>query len=501
MRTPFHQLRPVSDVQPTLFGPFKYLGRTPFHRVIAVVLSFLTLATIFVIALPEASILTWMLIIVWTPYGYLTYRRRSPSPIVQKVQAIVPVLFAITFMFLTRGIPFTVAAFTVIPAIMLGRVLGHGIERILGPTDKVLKTAWAGVTHVGSSLSGGIRFDVTPLTSVPTQEELRDMQTQVPASGLALRSALLKWLFLIIFPIIIIAMFTGFIEEIDRAAENRGTQLMGFTSFIMLLVTVYGVLGWYGFRGTRHATTVTDHVRYAKFAKQNGFDYTPGPVIDDQGRNARRLMTTFPPQLWWSMGNASNPTATSEATSLTGTFFSGFCELDTGVDLPNLVLTSKRLRLPSFARMTAPRPGQQLSLEGDFDRHFTLYCPKGYEQDALYILTPDVMAHLIDGARGFDVEFIDRKIILRSSFDMVSLDPSRWQHIAEAMTLLTRRLQQWQAWRDDRLLLQDSQLETETPSGVALAGRRLRLGLSLGAVLGIAYLATYLGLIALSNAL
>lgn len=42
-----------------------------------------------------------------------------------------------------------------------------------------------------------------------------------------------------------------------------------------------------------------------------------------------------------------------------------------------------------------------LSLEGDFDRYFTLYCPGDYERDALYVFTPDLLALLIDESRHF----------------------------------------------------------------------------------------------------
>jgi hypothetical protein len=52
---------------------------------------------------------------------------------------------------------------------------------------------------------------------------------------------------------------------------------------------------------------------------------------------------------------------------------------------------------------------QTLSLEGDFDRHFHLYCPLGYERDALYLFTPDLMAVLIDHAGDFDVEVVDQR--------------------------------------------------------------------------------------------
>src|SRR5699024_10967174 len=47
-----------------------------------------------------------------------------------------------------------------------------------------------------------------------------------------------------------------------------------------------------------------------------------------------------------------------------------------------------------------PRPveGQQLTTGGRFDRHFTVYAPPGYGLEAMYVLTPVVMAALIDHA-------------------------------------------------------------------------------------------------------
>ena len=50
---------------------------------------------------------------------------------------------------------------------------------------------------------------------------------------------------------------------------------------------------------------------------------------------------------------------------------------------------------------------QILSLEGDFSEYFTLYCPREYERDALYVFTPDLMALLIDQTSTFDVEIVD----------------------------------------------------------------------------------------------
>ncbi len=61
-------------------------------------------------------------------------------------------------------------------------------------------------------------------------------------------------------------------------------------------------------------------------------------------------------------------------------------------------------------------PGtQRLSLEGDFDRYFATYVPDGYERDALELLTPDVMACLIDYGSRWDIEVIDDRLQLASS--------------------------------------------------------------------------------------
>ncbi|WP_125099593.1 hypothetical protein [Leucobacter chromiireducens] len=57
---------------------------------------------------------------------------------------------------------------------------------------------------------------------------------------------------------------------------------------------------------------------------------------------------------------------------------------------------------------------QRLSLEGDFDRNFACYAPAGYARDALELLTPDVMAVLIDHGRHWDIEVVEDRILVVS---------------------------------------------------------------------------------------
>ena len=53
---------------------------------------------------------------------------------------------------------------------------------------------------------------------------------------------------------------------------------------------------------------------------------------------------------------------------------------------------------------------QRYSMEGDFDKYFTVYCPKGYERDLLYFLTPELMQALVEMHKDYDVEIIGKKL-------------------------------------------------------------------------------------------
>lgn len=78
--------------------------------------------------------------------------------------------------------------------------------------------------------------------------------------------------------------------------------------------------------------------------------------------------------------------------------------------LPHLVIDSQR---NGRLRHVLPE-NQRVSLEGDFDRYFAVYVPNGYEVDALQLLTPDVMACLVDHGRHWDIEVVDDRVVVAS---------------------------------------------------------------------------------------
>ncbi|WP_338037096.1 hypothetical protein [Microbacterium lushaniae] len=140
---------------------------------------------------------------------------------------------------------------------------------------------------------------------------------------------------------------------------------------------------------------------------------------------------------------------------------------------------------------------QRLSLEGDFDRYFSLYCPADYERDALYLFTPDIMARFIDNAAALDVEIVDDWLFLYAKRDLSTLDPATWAWLFSVVAALLDKFDQWARWRDDRLAhapmaaadgdaapagAAAAPMLTPPPAGVAPGGRRLKRGFSWGTV-------------------
>jgi len=98
-------------------------------------------------------------------------------------------------------------------------------------------------------------------------------------------------------------------------------------------------------------------------------------------------------------------------------------------NLPHMVLDSKSNNTNIFGINLTNLPvsfknNQRLSLEGDFDKYFTLYAPKEYERDALYVFTPDLMSLFIDESNTFDAEVVDNKLFIYSKFPFSLLDES-----------------------------------------------------------------------------
>jgi hypothetical protein len=138
--------------------------------------------------------------------------------------------------------------------------------------------------------------------------------------------------------------------------------------------------------------------------------------------------------------------------------------------VPHLVLISTaRRRFHGYSSVGLSfAESQRVRLEGDFDRTFSAYAPDGYGADARYVLTPDLMARLVDNASTFDLEFVDDALYVYSATAWDVESPATWvwaRRFAEAVGVPA--LRRTARFADDR--------SVEPGTTVAPAGRRLRV--------------------------
>jgi len=156
----------------------------------------------------------------------------------------------------------------------------------------------------------------------------------------------------------------------------------------------------------------------------------------------------------------------------------GYISIPLAAAVPHLVLDSRRnQRVSAIGAGADLRRSQIISLEGDFDRHFTVYSPEGYGADALYFLTPDVMRDLIDVATDWDVEFIDDEVVFFRPGPILKADDAALDRLVAFAARWTQRAVAWSHWRDPRLdstpRIDSHGLLVSPASGIHHSGARL----------------------------
>lgn len=209
--------------------------------------------------------------------------------------------------------------------------------------------------------------------------------------------------------------------------------------------------------------------RYAPWAGASayaGMYAAPGAVVDVFDR------IEIPARDPIELGTYRGTTGSGRSTTIRQT---DYVRVPLGTTLPHVVVDA-RANDRAFGRSNLPfgfADGQQLIPEGPFADAFRLYCPTGYEADALYLFSPDVLAVALDHARDLDVEIRDDALYLCAPHGIVTTDPERWRAVLTTIDAITAKTRQWENWRDERLDRAGS-TPLARPRGVARAGRRLR---------------------------
>jgi hypothetical protein len=319
--------------------------------------------------------------------------------------------------------------------------------------------------------AASVPFDARPLVEPIDRAAVRDFTKRLRAegrvpglfSGLSGVSIMLLAIAGVVF-FGFMSIFLGVVSSLLASASQSFT-FVAIAPFVLIGVVVAIVV----IAAVRmHRAGSATWFRLDRFAQANGMTFRPalknpplpGMIFSvGSDRTAANLLRGDEPRFVefanyrYSTGSGKNQT----------THKWGYVAVHLDVPLPHIVLDAIGNN-GLFGASNLPAAfdrDQRLSLEGDFDRYFSLYCPAGYERDALYLFTPDIMARFIDNAAALDVEIVDDWLFLYARRDFSTTDPATWAWLFSVVSALLGKLAQWERWRDDRLMTDPDRLSDD----------------------------------------
>ncbi|MDA4894718.1 hypothetical protein PFZ55_48440 [Streptomyces sp. MS2A] len=257
--------------------------------------------------------------------------------------------------------------------------------------------------------------------------------------------------------------------------------LLDRAPLIAVFAVFYGLLGAVGF--VWFAVGLSRRAKLALFAWTNDWAYADS--LERVGRRGaaftritrpveRGVIASDDPRIPFELGVVHSVGTRDQGATMQRPF--GFVELPLPSKVPHIVLRNRRRSIVP----TLGLRGARMELEGDFAKTFLLLVPEGYEQDALYVFTPDLMARVQDLGSGAELELVEDRAYVYlpggTRFDR----PDVMRRTIEMAEELHRRLADRTArYRDDAA----GALAARSGVAIGLGGQRLGgRGISLMAV-------------------
>lgn len=222
-------------------------------------------------------------------------------------------------------------------------------------------------------------------------------------------------------------------------------------------------------------------VMIAQFAADNGFTYQPrieglqqpGMIFDiGHTRITSDVLSGTIHDVPFQSANYSYTIGSGKSSQ---TYTYGYVQIQLERKLPHIVLDSIKNNATFLGMETSSLPiqfnkEQAMKLEGNFNEYFRLYAPTGYERDALYVFTPDLMALFIDTTAKYDAEIVDDRLFIYSPVLIQYQTQSFMEDIFKIIEIIGDKTID----RTDRYVDQRVTAGTENLGLVADQGRRLK---------------------------
>lgn len=204
------------------------------------------------------------------------------------------------------------------------------------------------------------------------------------------------------------------------AVLTDNAYMTWFTAILVTALSVY-FIGEYAKRKELQALAIGARI-FAFIHDSQGFIYRAATTDESTGiifgGYANDHMVIEAPDGAFRIGNIRRIISTEDTET---TYQWGYLAIRLPKMLPHMILDGKRNNESLLSLNRTPHngvlvgnldKGQKMSLEGQFDRYFSLYAPKEYEQEALYVFTPDLMALLIDNVNDYDAEVVGNQLFI-----------------------------------------------------------------------------------------